>query len=179
MKTKIINSETFLFGLFSSKPGSPVTGAKVWLETEPGKKLIAFQQTGESGSVTLAYLDKGVYKIYLEIPVQKNAAVENEVSASANFMVGYHSKKMMLFFQNPSGNFLVKFSDAENLSESNLTPMHETESAETNARVAVCKFEVTGKYGKLSLRLATLSENKFQKQLKKYEHDAGMALISS
>jgi hypothetical protein len=179
MKTKKHKSETFLFGLFSSKPGSPVAGAGVWLETEPGKNLIAFQRTGELGSVTFAYLDKGVYKIYLEIPVQKNSAVEQEVSAAANFQVGYHSKKMMLFFQNPSGNFMVKFSDAENLSEQNLTPMHETESSETNARVAICKFEVTGKSGKLSLRLSALSVNKFQKQLKKYEHDAGMALISA
>ncbi|MGC9355447.1 MAG: hypothetical protein ACP5D9_16480, partial [Mariniphaga sp.] len=156
----------------------PVAEVNVWLETEPGKKLIAFQQTGESGSVSFAYLDKGVYKIYLEIPVQKDTAVEHEVSAAANFQVGYHSKKMMLFFQNPSGNFIVNFSDAENLFESNLTPMHETESAESNSRVAICKFEVTGKYGKLSLRLSALSVRKFQKQLKKYEHDVGMALIS-
>ena len=56
--------------------------------------------------------------------------------------------------------------------------MHETETAENNVRIAICKFEVAGKYGRLSLRLSALSANKFQKQLKKYEHDAEMALIS-
>jgi hypothetical protein len=179
MKTKKNKTEIILLGLFHSKPGSPVPGAKVWLETEPGKKLIAFQQTGESGSATFAFLDKGVYKIYLDLPLQKNSVIEHEASAVANFQVGYHSKKMLMFFQNPMGSFMLKFSDIEKMAESKITPMHETETTESNARIAICKFEVTGKYGKLSLRLSALSTSKFQKQLKKYDQDAEMALISA
>ncbi len=177
METK--NKSAFvLLGLFSSKPGNPVAKTKVWLKTEPGKKLIAFQQTGESGSITFAHLDKSVYKIYLEIPRQKDNLEEMQESAAANFQIGYHSKKMILLFQNPLGNFLLKFSEIEKMAESKITPMHETETAENNVRIAICKFEVAGKYGRLSLRLSALSANKFQKQLKKYEHDAEMALIS-
>ena len=179
MKTVKNTSGITLFGLFKSNPGSQVPGVQVYLETEPGKKLIAFQQTGEAGGVTFAFLDKGVYKIYLEIPVQKESRDKNDQSAVANFQVGYHSKKMILFFQNSSGNFMVKFSDAKKLTESNITPMHETESSEINARIAVAKLEVTGKYGKLTLKISSLSESKFQKQIKKYEHDAGMAIISN
>ena len=167
------------FGLFKSNPGNPVSGARVYLETEPGDKLIAFQQTGEAGGVTFSHLDKGVYKIYLEIPKQKDSLQDKSVSASVNFLVGYHSKKMYLFFQNPMGNFMVKFSDVEKLAESNITPMYETESAETYARITICKLEVTGSYGKLALKLSALSEKKFQKQIKKYEQDAEMALIST
>ncbi len=165
-------------GLFKSDPGNPVSGARVYLETEPGKKLIAFQQTGDAGGVTFSHLDKGVYKIYFEIPKQKDSLDDKSVSAAANFMVGYHSKKMNLYFQNPIGNFLLKFSDTDNLANSNITPMYETESAETYARITVCKLEVTGSYGKLALKLSALSEKKFQKQIKKYEQDAEMALIS-
>ncbi len=168
-----------LLGLFRSNPGAPVSKTRVYLETEPGKKRIAFQQTGEAGSVTFAHLDKGVFKIYLEIPVQKETRDKNDQSAVTNFQVGYHGKRKTLFFQNPSGNFMIKFSDVEKLAESNITPMHETESAETNARIAIAKLEVTGKYGRLTLKISALSESKFQKQIKKYEHEPGMAIISN
>jgi hypothetical protein len=179
-KTKKMNTSGIaFFGLFKSNPGSPVSGAQIYLETEPGKKLIAFQQTGEAGGATFSHLDKGVYKIYLGIPKQKDGPEEKSESAAANFLVGYHSKKMLLFFQNPMGNFLVKFTDVEKLAESNITPMHETEGAELKARITICKLEVTGSYGKLALKLSALSEKKFQKQIKKYEQDAEMALIST
>lgn len=179
MKTIKNNKDKFLFGIFSSTPGTPVSGVQFHLETEPGKKLIAFQQTGESGSVTFAHIDKGVYKIYLEIPKLKGNSESNEVSPAVHFKVGYHSKKMILFFQNPTGNYMLKFLEAEKLAESNITPMHETESAEMNTRIAIGKIEVTEKYGKVSMKLSALSEKSFQKQIKKYEHDAGMALIST
>lgn len=179
MNTAKNTSGITLFGLFKSNPGNPVSGAHIYLETEPGKKLIAFQQTGEAGGSTFSHLDKGVYKIYLEIPKQKDTLQEKSESATANFQVGYHSKKMILLFQNQLGNFLVKFTDVEKLAESNITPMHETEGAETNARIAICKMEVSGSYGKLALKLSALSEKKFQKQIKKYEKDAEMALIST
>jgi hypothetical protein len=176
--TKNISCIAFL-GLFKSNPGNPVSGARIYLETEPGNKLIAFQQTGEAGGVTFSHLDKNVYKIFLEIPKQKESLQDKSESAAANFMVGYHSKKMLLFFQNSMGNFMLKFSDVEKLAESNITPMHETEGAEKNARIVICKLEVTGSYGKLALKLSALSEKKFQKQIKKYEQDAEMALIST
>ena len=178
MKTFKNNTDHFLFGIFSSNPGTPVSGVHFYLETEPDKKLIAFQQTGESGSVTFAHTDKGVYKIYLEIPKQKESSEKKDASVPAHFTVGYHSKKMLLFYQNPTGNYLLKFSEVEKLAENNITPMHETESAENNTRIALGKVEVTGKYGKISMKLSALSESSFQKQIKKYEHDAGMALIS-
>lgn len=179
MKTIKNTSGIAFFGLFKSNPGSPVSGVQVYLETEPGKKLIAFQHTGEAGSVTFGHLDKGVYKIYLEIPRQKEALEKKEESAAANYMVGYHSKKMLIFFQNPMGNFLLKFSNAEKMADSKITPMHETESAEQSARITIGKLEVTGKFGKISMKLSALSEKKFQKQIKKYEQDAEMALIST
>ncbi len=179
MKTIKNTSGIALFGLFKSNPGSPVSGAQIYLETEPGKKLIAFQQTGDAGGATFSHLDKGVYKIFLEIPKQKDSLQDKSESAAANFLVGYHSKKMILLFQNPLGNFLVKFTNVEKLAESNITPMHETEGTESNARIAICKLEVNGNYGKLAIKLSALSEKKFQKQIKKYEQDAEMALIST
>ena len=179
METIKNTSGIAFLGLFKSNPGSPVSGVQIYLETEPGKKLIAFQQTGKSGSVTFAHLDKEVYKIYMKIPRQKENLEEKEESAAANYLVGYHSKKMLLFFQNPMGNFLLKFSDAEKMTDSKITPMHETESDELSARITVGKLEVTGKFGKISMKLSALSEKKFQKQIKKYEQDAEMALIST
>jgi hypothetical protein len=179
MNTKNYTSGIAFLGLFKSDPGHPVSGARVFLETEPGNKLIAFQQTGDAGGATFSHLDKGVYKIYLEIPKQKDSLDDKTVSAAANFMVGYHSKKMNLYFQNPMGNFMLKFSDAENLANSNITPMYETESADTFARITVSKLEVTGNYGRLAIKLSALSEKKFQNQIKKYEQDAEMALIST
>lgn len=179
METELKTKETILLGLFSSNPGSPVAGARVYLETEPGDKLIAFQQTGESGSITFAHLDKNVYKIYLEIPRQKEILEDKEMSAAANFQVGWHSKKMILLFQNPQGNFRIKFSELEKLDESDMTPMHETEVSETIARIAICKLSVPKNNGKVTLKLSALSTSKFQKQIKKYEHDAGMAIISA
>lgn len=179
METRNNKSGILIFGLFSISPGSPVKGARVYLETEPGKKLIAFQQTGESGSITFAHLDKDVYKIYMEIPRQKGNLEDKEISAAANFQVGWHSKKKVLLFQNPQGNFRVKFSDLEKLDETSITPMHETESSETIARIAICKLNVTKNFGKATLKLSALSASRFQKQIKKYEHDAGMAIISA
>lgn len=179
MRTLKDTSGMTLLGLFKSNPGTPVSKVRVYLETEPVKERIAYQQTGDAGSVTFAHLDKGVYKIYLEIPVQKENRVKNDQSAVANFQVGYHGKRKTLFFQNPSGNFMINFSDIEKLAESNITPMHETESAEFTARIAIAKLEVTGKYGSLTLKISALSELKFQKQIKKYEHEPGMAIISN
>jgi hypothetical protein len=60
-------------GLFKSNPGNPVSGARIYLETEPGKKAHSFQQTGEAGGATFSHLDKGVYKIFLGIPKQKDS----------------------------------------------------------------------------------------------------------
>jgi len=170
---------SFLFGMFNQKFGTPVRGVHVYLETEPGKKLVAFQGTGESGSVTFRHLDKGVYKIYTVLPQPEKNQEANVEPMEESFQVAYHSKKNIAFFNSPPGYYTVRYSDIENLNNSNITPMFEKEQNEINPRLAIAKLEVTGKYGSLTLKLASLSQKKFQKRIESYKQDADMAIIQN
>jgi hypothetical protein len=170
---------SFLFGMFKHKLGDPIQGVHVYLETEPGKKLVAFQETGGSGSVTFRHLDKGVYKIFAVLPQPEENQEANEKPQEESLLVAYHSKKNIAFFNNPPGYYTVKYSDIENLNNSNITPMFEQEQNEINPRLAIAKVEVTGKYGSLTLKVASLSQKKFQKRIDHYKEDADMAIIQN
>lgn len=179
MKKINITANSFLFGLFRPHYGHRVPGVSIYLETEPEKKLTAFQQTGESGGVTFGHLDKGIYKIYLSLPQMKEKPKVTEKPEEPDLQVGYHSKKKRYFFQESHGYFTVEYSDVGNLNDSNITPMYEWEQAEMNPRLLIAKIEVTGKYGQVTMKIASHSFKKFQKRINKYRQDAEMTVIKS
>jgi hypothetical protein len=177
MENKKVVTSLFLFGLLGSSRGEPVSEAGVYLETEPECNLVAFQETGESGSVTFAHLDKGVYKIYIDIPRQTGKLEVKETIMEDNLQVGYHSEKKLYFFHELQGYFTVRFSGLSKLANSNITPMHELETNKGKARIVIGKLEVDQKYGSLTLKLAAHTQKKFHKLIDKYANDAGMAVI--
>ena len=172
-----LEASFFFLGLFRYHSGKPVSNAKIYLETEPGRKTVAFQQTGEAGRVTFAHLNKGVYKIVLEIPFQSGKRTEKEEKGEGDLQVGYHSKKQLYFFQQPQGYFTVKFSDLKHLNHSNITPMFELEKTINVERVVIGKLEVTSNCGRLSMFLSAHTQRKYLKQVQKYKEDSEMAVI--
>lgn len=179
MKKINITTHSFLFGLFRHHYGHRVPGVSIYLETEPGKKLTAFQQTGEAGGVTFGHLDKGIYKIYLSLPQMEEQPEATKEPQESDLQVAYHSKKKRYFFQESQGYFTVEYSDVRNLSDSNITPMYEWEQVEINPRLLIAKIEVTGKFGKVTMKIASHSFKKFQKRINKYRQDAEMTVIRS
>ena len=162
---------------FGGNRGERVSEARVYLETSSDQKRIAFQKTGESGKVTFAHLDKGVYKILLDIPRQ-TGKLEVREAWYGDMQVGYHSAKKMFLFQEITGYFSVRFSKIENLANSNITPMYEVEESRRNGRILIGKFEVDHKYGNLTLELSAHTQKKFQKLTNRYKDDAGMSVIT-
>lgn len=156
--------------------GEPVKEAVVYLETEKGNVPLAFQITGKAGGVTFAYLDKGVYKIVVALPQQKDKLAREENDIQEDFQVAYHNVKKIFFIQEPQGLFTIRFSESKHLAESGVTPMHEL-SQKDNHRMVIGKFEVDGKFGSVSLKIAALKAKSFQKRIEKYKHDAAMSII--
>lgn len=165
-----------MFNFFKKYPGEPVKDAVVYLETEKGNVPLAFQITGKAGGVTFAHLDKGVYKIVVSLPEQKNKLSRQTDDIQEDFQVAYNSRKMIFFIQEPQGLFTLRFSDDENLADSNITPMHELVD-EDKHRIVIGKFEVDGNFGRVTLKISALKAKGFQKLVDKYKHDAGMSVI--
>jgi len=162
---------------FKGNRGSAVTGAVIFLETGTGKKRIAFQRTGESGKVTFAHLDKGIYRILLRIPPQAGKLAAHEYNAG-DVQVSYHSEKKMLLFRNAAGNFSIRFSKIRNLSDTVITPMYELVEDRRETHILTGKMEVAHKYGSVTLALAAHTQQKFQKITSRYKDDAGVSVIT-
>lgn len=173
MEQKTIIAGMFLF---SGKKGVQVSGAKVYLQSGPDSKPIAFQKTGEAGKVTFAYLDKGVYRILLDIPRQKGK-LEAKEPWNGDIQVAYHGEKKLYLFHEPSGFFSIRFSKLSHLNHSNVTPMYELDESSRKNRIVIAKFEVEQKYGSLTLALAAHTQYKFHKLTNKYREDAEMSVI--
>lgn len=165
-----------MLNFFKKYRGEPVKEAVVYLETEKGNVPIAFQITGKAGGVTFAHLDKGVYKIVVSLPEQKSKLAREEGDIQEDFQVAYNSRKMIFFIQEPQGLFTIRFSDEENLADSNVTPMHEV-SGKDKHRLIIGKFEVDTNFGNVTLKISALKARSFQKLVDKYKHDAGMSVI--
>lgn len=173
MENKNIISGMLLFG---GKPGSKVPGAIVYLDTGTDHEPVAFQRTGESGKVTFAHLDKGVYRILLDIPQQKGK-LEAKEAWMGDIKVGYHSEKKLYLFQEEAGFFSVRYSKLHNLANKNITPMYEVDNIWQKSRIVIGKLEVEHKYGSVTLQLAAHTQIKFHKLTDKYKTDAGMSVI--
>jgi hypothetical protein len=173
MKSKNIIMGMLLFG---SKPGTKVEGAIVYLDTGADHEPVAFQRTGESGKVTFAHLDKGVYRILLDIPQQKGK-LEAKEAWLGDIKVGYHSEKKLYLFQEESGFFSVRYTKLHNLANKNITPMYEVDTIWQKNRIVIGKLEVDQKFGSVTLQLAAHSQYKFHKLTEKYKNDAGMSVV--
>jgi hypothetical protein len=163
---------------FRGNRGSKVTGAGIFLETGTGKKRIAFQRTGESGKVTFAHLDKGIYRILLRIPPQAGKFAAQEYNPG-DIQVSYHSEKKMILFRDTAGYFSIRFSKIKNLSDAGITPMYELMEDRREIRILTGKMEVAHKYGSLTLELAAHTQQKFQKITNRYKDDAGVSVITN
>ena len=161
---------------FGGNRGTKVQGANVYLESGANHQPVAFQQTGESGKITFAHLDKGVYRILLDIPPQKGKLAAME-PWQGEIKVGYHSEKKMYLVQEDTGFFSVRYKNLNNLANKNVTPMYEVVTSLRESRVVIGKFEVDQKFGSISLTLAAHSQNKFHKLTEKYKNEAGMSVI--
>lgn len=163
---------------FRGNRGEKVSGARVFLETASNSKRIAFQRTGESGKVTFSHLDKGVYKILLDIPRQ-TGKLEAKEAWYGDFQVGYHSEKKLFLFQEENGYFSIRFSKIENLANANVTPMYELEESLRRGRILIGKIEVVHKYGSFTMELSAHAQKNFEKLANKYKDDAGMSVITN
>jgi hypothetical protein len=163
---------------FRGKRGVAVTGAGVYLETGTGKIRIAFQRTGESGKVTFAHLDKGIYRILLKVPPQVGKLAVQEYN-SGDFQVSYHSEKKMLLFRDAAGYFSIRFSNMKKLSDAGITPMYEMVEDRGKIQILTGKLEVVHNYGSISLELAAHTQQKFQKITTRYKDDAGVSVIKN
>ena len=162
---------------FGGSRGERVSDARVYLESGSGHKRIAFQRTGESGKITFAHLDKGMYRILLDIPRQ-TGKLEARETWYGDIQVGYHSKKKIFLFQDATGYFSVRFTKLDNLADSNITPMYELEECRKKGRVMIGKIEVVHKSGGFTMELSAHSHQKFLKLTSKYKDDAGMSVIT-
>ncbi|HZH73075.1 MAG TPA: hypothetical protein VFD91_11330 [Mariniphaga sp.] len=153
-----------------------VASAQVILEAIADQERIAFQKTGESGKVTFAHLDKGIYKLVIELPQQAGKMEVKETLPDA-VQVGYHSGKKLLLFQNSSGYFSIRFTKISNLLNNNLTPMYEPDLNFRNNRILIGKLEVIHKFGSIALEISAHTQRKFIKLAKKYKEDAEMSVI--
>lgn len=162
--------------LFFSPLGSPVQGAVVYLETESGNVPVAFQVTGKSGGVTFAFLDKGIYRLVVSLPQQKDKFAREQNDLPEDFQIAYHSRKKIYFIPEPQGLFIIQFSEIKNTNDSRITPMHEP-AKEDNNRIVIGKFEVDRKYGRVTLQIAAKKAKSFQKLISTYRHDADMSII--
>lgn len=161
---------------FGSPRSKHVAGAHVIIEEIADQDRIAFQKTGESGKVSIAHLDKGIYKLFIELPQQAGKMEVKETLPDA-VQVGYHSEKKLLLFQNSSGYFSIRFTKISNLLNNNLTPMFEPDLNFRNNRILIGKLEVIHKFGSIALEISAHTQRKFIKLTNKYNEDAGMSVI--
>ena len=173
-----MNTGKSIIGLlsFGSNRGSRVAGAKVYIESLNDSEKIAFQKTGESGKVTVAHLDKGIYKLVIELPPQ-TGKLEAKGLLPDDIQVGYHNEKKLLLFQIKSGYFSIRFSKISNLTNNNITLMFEPDDTFRVNRITFGKLEVTNKYGAVTLEVSAHSAKRFARLTSKYKEDVAMTVI--
>lgn len=176
MRTLISLIVIFILATFFSIAGEPVPGAEVYIEQETGKEPIAFQQTGDSGTASFAYLDKGVYRVYLVLPRQRGKLAGGDEKVECDLMAGYHADKKTYFLQQPEGYFTVQFSGFKKLAASGFAPGFGDRSRGSN-RILVGTFEVDGNNGSITLAIEAETAKTFAKNVMKVKHDAAMSAI--
>ncbi len=164
--------------LFSGKPGKPVHGAAIFLESESSDVPIAFQITGKAGGATFAYLDRGKYKLAMTLPHQSGKQANERLNLPGDFQFGYHNAKKKYFIRDYKGFFMIRYSGLKNLTGSNIIPTFNTDEKNPN-RMITAHFEVENKSGAITMEILALSEKKFRKLINKYKDDIKMTAIQN
>lgn len=158
--------------------GKPVSNAEVYIEKVKGSEQIAFQRTGDSGTLTFNQLDKDKYNIVVVFPEQKGKLAHGKKKMNLNLKVGYHSEKKMYFINEDEGNFIITFSSVKKIAEDNISPMFEViKNRKELPKVLIGKFEVDGKSGTFKMKIEAFSDKEFKKVVDKYKDDTSMAII--
>ncbi len=170
----------FLLIVFSGSvvfAGEPVPGAEVFVEQEPDEEPIAFQQTGNSGTVTFGHLDKGIYRILITLPQQKGKLARGADKFDESIKSGFNTKKQSYLFHEKEGFFTVDFVNLKKIKESKINPVYKVEKNRNGKRIVIATFKVDGKIGEVTLKIEALTSKEFSSKVKKAKHDTALALI--
>ena len=167
------------FTTFSVFAGEPVPGAEVFVEQEPDDEPIAFQQTGNSGTVTFDHLDKGRYRILIVLPKQKGKLARNADKFDNSLKSGYNANKKTYLLHEKEGFFVLKFDDFKRVKNSNIEPVYKIEKDRSGERIVVANFEIDGKIGEITLSIEALTSKEFASKVKKSKHDTAKATINN
>ncbi len=167
------------FTTFLIFAGEPVPGAEVFAEQEPDDEPIAFQQTGNSGTVTFDHLDKGFYRILIVLPKQKGKLARNVDKFDDGFKSGYNTDKKTYLLHEKEGFFALKFDNFKRVKDSNIKPVYKIEKDRNGERIVVARFEIDGKIGEITLSIEALTSKEFASKAKKIKHDTAKAVINN
>ncbi len=157
--------------------GEPVPGAEVFVEQEPDEEPIAFQKTGNSGTVTFGHLDKGMYRILITLPQQKGKLARGADKFDENTKSSYNTKKQSYLLHEKEGFFSVDFVNLKKIKDSKINPVYKVEKNRNGKQIVIATFKVDGKIGEITLKIEALTSKEFSSKAKKVKNDTAKAVI--
>ncbi len=154
--------------------GEPVPGAEIYVE-QTNNEPIAFQRTGNDGTITFAHLDKGIYVIYAVLPKQTGKLVRDREKIKCDLQAGYHSEKKVYYLQEPQGFFNLSFEDLKKVKR--IEPQYERQAGRGNPRIFIGEFEIENDGGQITLKTEALTPKEFEKSVEKARHDVALNAI--
>jgi len=138
---------------------------------------VAYQQTGNKGKVTFAYLSEGVYRIKIILPQQSRKYIRGKDRIDCKLQVGYHKGDKRYFLNEDEGCFTVEYSKLRDLENKNITPVYNLEYDNGNKEIEIGRFEVSGNKGSLTLSVMVQKPKRFRRMVEKVINDVEMIII--
>ncbi len=172
----IISGFIFTSFLFA---GEPVPGAEVFAEQEPDEEPIAFQRTGSSGTITFDHLDKGVYKIYVILPLLKGKLTKGKEKVKPEAKSIYNPVKKSYYIREPQGFYTVKFDGFKRIAGANISPAYETVRSFGKEKLLIARFTVSENLGEITIKIEGITPKEFQSKVTKTKHDTAKSIINN
>ena len=166
-----------LIALFPFISGNRTPGAVVSLESDREKNLVAFQQTGEKGKVSFAYLDAGNYQLFIEFPWQKESRNERKRRFSTLSKAAFDIRSKTYYYQGKEGYFSIRFSGLKKIEPESFLPVFREVNRDEFTQINILRFQTAKNGGQIKAVVKTLTPGQYKRKTEKAGNDISMLSI--
>ena len=151
--------------------GRPVSEAVVFIEMRNNAKPVAHQITGESGKVSIKYLDEGNYRMLIDFPQQEGKWIEEKSRHYTITKSTYNFKNKTYYYKGEEGYFSLKFSGLRKIDSEDFRPVFREIRQEENRVINLLDFSTRRNGGQIQVKIKALTAKQFKRKTDKIEQD--------
>ena len=151
--------------------GKPVNNARIFLETNGGRKLVAFQETGSQGKAGFKFLDAGNYQLLIEFPQQEGKWLKEKQRNSTFTKASYNPKTKTYYYQGEEGFFLVKIRGTKKIDNETFKSVFREKRTDEGLQIIISQFQAKNKGAQISIIINVITAAQFKRFTDKIQRD--------